>query len=782
MGAAAIGKRMKYWLAISLIGLFVWGGLWAQMLDPVIDRDDEPFCYFSQPTDQIGIMDGREGTLISPEGYLYAGSGELMFFIGNPPVPTKKRVKTLSEGFLPVVQYQLNRDGFDYQWTIFAVTLDGSPESPLVNFVRVKIINQNPWPRTTWFATGVRYQNDANTDWGVGDNRFGRPVKPERTGEFEQAGLEFSQDWHCLHLKDRVLYDDKLLYTFPEREGVRKFLTWKMGYNEPPAEGEMTLYVLPTTPVGIVQYPLTMQPGEEIKLDFKFPYMPVDTISEYSKQIRQAEFNVYLARTEDFWEKTLSRGMFIELPEKKVTDTFKASLINSLIARDKIDSFFVQKVNEFQYDNFWLRDAAFFSKMYDITGYSEESRQVLDFFPRWQQEDGNFVSQGGQYDGFGQTLWAYGQHVRMTGDRSFALEVFPSVLKAIDWLETARHTDSLNLIPVTTPGDNENITGHVTGHNFWALIGLKNAIYLAEILGKSEKALELRAIYNDYFKTFMTVLTKITAQTNGYIPPGLEGKGGNDWGNLLSVYPDQILDPMHKWVTKTLAIARSKYQEGIMTYGDGRWLHHYLTLRNTETALVRDEQETVIRDLYAVLLHTSATHAGFEFSILPWKDRDFGMNLSPHGWFAAEYRILLRNMMVREQGDTLHLLSAISPQWVQRNEKITVSNAPTEFGPVDFTLSFGRKSASLVFKSCFTRVPAAIVFHLPWFMQVREVCVEGHSLVIRNGAVTLPVNTRQVEMDWSFKKDIAELSFSRTVDDYKREYRWQYEKFLREGN
>ena len=72
----------------------------AQMLDPAIDRDDEPFSYFSQPTDVIGVMDARAGTLVSPEGYFYTGFGELMFFTGDPPVPLHQRVKTLYDGYL----------------------------------------------------------------------------------------------------------------------------------------------------------------------------------------------------------------------------------------------------------------------------------------------------------------------------------------------------------------------------------------------------------------------------------------------------------------------------------------------------------------------------------------------------------------------------------------------------------------------------------------------------------------------------------------------------------
>src|SRR5437879_6537973 len=94
----------------------------AQMIDPAIDRDGEPFCYFSRPTDVIGVMDGRWGTLVSPEGYLYTGFGELMFFTGDPPEPVRQRVKTLSKGHLPVIEYHIERAGVRYHFTLLAAT------------------------------------------------------------------------------------------------------------------------------------------------------------------------------------------------------------------------------------------------------------------------------------------------------------------------------------------------------------------------------------------------------------------------------------------------------------------------------------------------------------------------------------------------------------------------------------------------------------------------------------------------------------------------------------
>jgi hypothetical protein len=94
--------------------------------------------------------------------------------------------------------------------------------------------------------------------------------------------------------------------------------------------------------------------------------------------------------------------------------------------------------------------------------------QVLSFFPERQQPDGNFLSQPDQYDGWGEAMWAFGEHFRITHDKDFGVHVFPAMVRGVDWLSQARTRDPLHLIPATNVLDNEYVPGHLTGHNFLA--------------------------------------------------------------------------------------------------------------------------------------------------------------------------------------------------------------------------------------------------------------------------------------------------------------------------
>jgi hypothetical protein len=211
------------------------------------------------------------------------------------------------------------------------------------------------------------------------------------------------------------------------------------------------------------------------------------------------------------------------------------------------------------------------------------------------------------------------------------------------------------------------------------------------------------------------------------------------------------------------------------------FLHHYLTIKNTLTELVRGEQEQAVREFYAELLHTSSTHTGFEYAIRPWGSRDFEGNIAPHGWFAADYRNLMRNMMVREEGTTLHLLSAVSPEWVGKGKTIHVTDAPTYFGRVDFTLVMTEpESAMLHIRSSFERPPDRLVLHIPWFLSASSATADGVAVKIIDGTVSLPAKTREVRLTWR-QGNQPKMNFERTVASYKEEYRRRYERLMTSG-
>ena len=474
--------------------------------------------------------------------------------------------------------------------------------------------------------------------------------------------------------------------------------------------------------------------------------------------------------------------MQIALPESKPVDTFYTNLIYDLIAIDHIGPNYIQTVNKLHYHSFYLRDGADITHSYDVTGYPQIAKQCLEFFAKSQKPDGNFLSQPQQYDGWGEAVWGYSQHYRMTHDKEFAEWALPQVARAVDWLHQARAADPLHIVPASDVRDNEYVPGHLTGYNFLALSGLKLAIQMAADTGHADLAQSWQVEYDDFHQAFFKVLDAQAAAHNGYIPPALDGQtGGYDWGNLLSVDYEPILDPHDPRVTATLKATQAKYAEGIMTYADGSLLHHYLTIKNTLTETIRGDQEQAVKEFYALLIHTSSTNAGFEYKIRPWGDRNFGDNLAPHGWFAAEYRTLLRSMLVREQGDQLHLLSVVSPAWIGEGKTIAVSQAPTNFGRRRLhARSAARGRCRAAPSGAFSTRPGRswYIYHGSSFKIGQR---RWQATSEPEGALSVPAATRTIELRWSLNPGTPHLSYASAVAAYEAEYSRRYDALMHGG-
>lgn len=727
------------------------------------------FSYFHYPTDVLGFKDSREGAELTPEGFIFTGYTELIFMHGPSLKYFPLRTHYwLEEEYLPIHHWIYTIDGIEYSFEAFAAPFALDPDRNLIIHLRIKIKNLSSSRKKVWFAVGTRYQPEEAEGQGSYTpyrHRFRRPAIPEIKGMYEQEGEKFNPKWQFRFHRNYLLRDEKILYSY---EGTIKPLFYAYRGYEIKRDKRFLQPVVASSPVGIILFAEKLSPGAVIELTLKMPYKPILLGSKEEADLTELSFEEEKKRIKKYWKKLLSMGMEIELPEKKPVYVYRASLIYDLIARDKIGDDYVQKVNEFQYDAFWLRDSSYIVRSYDLGGYHDIARQCLEFFFRWQKDDGNFVSQGGQFDGWGQTLWAFGQHYRLTHDKSFGEKALKAIMRAADWLEVQMKGDPLGIMPVTTPGDNEAIKGgHITGHNFWALAGLKNAYIMAEEMGKKSEARRLKRLYKRLRKNFMRVLRRVLKKTGNYIPPALDVPGGQDWGNLLAVYPEQILSPFHPAVTETLRRTRQKYREGLMTYGDTKFLHHYLTMKNTETEVIRGEQERVLGEFYAILAHTSSTQAGFEFSIHPWGDRDFHANLAPHGWFAAKFRNLLRNMLIREDGKELHLLSVVSPAWALPGGKISVKDAPTYFGKVSFWASFNKEEMRVKISPRFFRAPGSILIHLPYFVKF----ISSNRGKLKGNALVLKPNFKgEVEIKWNVKAKVPFYSYEKAVNWLRKEY------------
>lgn len=756
-------------LKIGLICLLA-NAAFAQVNESVETEKKEAFSYMANAVEQLGFKNAPEAMAVTNGGTFSSAFLGVEFLYGNTLETIKKRVITLQDGHLPIMGFNVSKSGITYTLEAFSAPLGMNPKNDLVTYIKWTVTNTTDQDKTT--KLGVGFQPILNASY---------------TKEFIKHNT-YCTPW----------YQDKYL-------DLETYKNAQDNFNFSNGTAFQANHM-------VLQYPnvfsekdnklstsIHLKVGESKAFIFKMPFVPIS--NTHIAEINQIEKNSYSEIKQDvetFWKKEIEALSVFSVPEQKVMDTYITSYLNLLQARDILEhgEGFIQKCNEFQYDYFYVRDNAYFARMYDMLGLHKDSRTILEpyFVYDIEGKDLHFRQRTGIYNKFcydywGQILWALGSYYRQTNDKALLERTYKLLGNHMQDFKSQVGLDDRGLWPKTWPYDNEHIDGHYTGHNFWVILGLRYAILMAKEMGEEKDVEEWTQLYNHFNQNFKTELKKLTDITGGYIPPGMDKvEDGYDWANASAgLYPFEAIDKNDPIVKTTLETVRTyNYMEGVATYSGcnayvakdsilngkelpERGLHHYETFYVTNGNLIIGNQKAVIEDMYAVLVHTSSTHAGFEWRPSPWGNRDPGNNRQPHGWMGARYIELLRNMLVREEGNNVHLLSAISPEWIKNGESITVNQAPTYFGDVSYKLTTQKNSFTIHIDTNWNDKLEQFYLHLPWFIKPTSVLVDNKKVNVSNGIINLPKNAKHVKVSW--KNEIPKnLNYSTAVAIYLDKY------------
>ena len=523
-----------------------------------------------------------------------------------------------------------------------------------------------------------------------------------------------------------VRYDVKFWATpLPTVEDWRKaydwpvegenFLNWiqvtATNTSAEPADARLATACSPTRPDAEKTLDWILPPGASTTETLPVPFWPVQDPSAFA----QADPKVWLDRTVQYWRDVLAAAAQIEVPCAKATDALKASHVCQLIASDHGEV----HGGEGFYDEFYIRDGAYQVMELEEAGLWDAAQKAVQLYLDCQRPDGRFESQKGQFDANGQALWVLWQYYRITNDRAWLEEVYPSMRRAVDWMMKARRE-----APADSPfsgvlpralADGEFLwdgKNHIVGYDFWNLRGLLCVADAARVLGKTAETKELTqeaALY----RTAIDAAWKRTGLD--HFPPSWEG-AGTHWGNTETLWPTEIFDHQDPRVDALIKHVREDFGGGFVE-GAIRWLgqanviHPYMGAYTTMADLIRGNHEQVVEDFYWYLLHSTAAHA-FPEGIY-YKRRFAWSDTIPHVTGACNYALILRHMLIHEQGEELHLLKAVPDWWLDEGMEIRVERAPTHFGTMSMTIHGRANGVRVDLEPPKRQPPKKILLHLP---------------------------------------------------------------------
>ncbi|MCX6927021.1 MAG: discoidin domain-containing protein, partial [Verrucomicrobia bacterium] len=456
---------------------------------------------------------------------------------------------------------------------------------------------------------------------------------------------------------------------------------------------------------------------------------------------------VWLQRTVDYWRGLEKSAATINVPCRKATEALKAAHVCQMIANDHGEV----RGGEGFYDEFYIRDGAYQVMELEEAGLWDAARKSVELYLPRQRPDGRFESQTGQFDANGQAVWVLWQYYKITGDRRFLERVYPAMRRAVDWSMKARRqapTDSpfVGVLPAA-PADGEYLWNgkfHIVGYDIWNLRGLLCTADAARILGKADEAGELNKEAELYRQAFEAAWKRTDLK---HFPPSWE-KDGTHWGNTETLWPTPLFASDDARVAALIKFVRQEFSGGYVE-GTIRWvgvnesvIHPYMGAYTTMADLIRGNHEQVVEDFFWYLLHSTAAHA-FPEGIY-YQRRYAWSETIPHVTGACNYAILLRHMLVHEQGDELHLLGAVPDWWLGPGQEIRIERLPTYFGEMGLTIHGTASGVQVDLIRPTRQPPSKIVLHLP----------ANRSLATPLAGVTVAARDPQ-SVKWDFPTVIA---------------------------
>lgn len=441
-------------------------------------------------------------------------------------------------------------------------------------------------------------------------------------------------------------------------------------------------------------------------------------------QDEQQELSGLAERIED-WRAALQGAARLRLPNARLVFLYDAS-VRTLVLLSGHDVY----PGPYTYHRFWFRDACLMLHSLLVIGLVDRSKTSMGLFPKRQKRNGYFHSQKGEWDSNGQVLWLYERYRRLSGEEVDE-ELLSAIRKGANWIVGKLVKDPGNpltdgLLPPGFSAEHFGPNDFYYWDDFWAVAGLRSAASMFAAAGRARRAERWREKAETLLAAiFRSIAASEPAGRGQAIPASPYRRlDAGAIGSLVADYPLQLTAPGQPAIMDTVdfLLDHCMQQGGFFQDIIHSGINPYLTLAMAQS-LLRAGDPRFARLLEAVAVLASPTGQWPE-AIHP---RTGGgcMGDGQHGWASAEWVMLMRNLFVREEGDSLIIGSGVLRQWLpEAGPSIGFGPTLTPWGGIEVQMQCQASRLRVSWQAEWHGKPPEMRIAVPGF---REVVLEGNA-------------------------------------------------------
>jgi len=565
----------------------------------------------------------------------YEQGAPISFFVGDSPTPFGENLQRLDgpkyvDGYLPVVKFQYRTNFATYSEEAFAPTND-APATNGACFVRFS-------------AAGGKGRVEARLDPKPKWENKDRAIL-DATGK---CVLSFSPAW--------------------EWDAERSALVATLKDDE---TAELLVYTVP--------------PAEA----------PATSIESYDDARRECV---------EFWRQFLEDGIALSAPEPLVNDAWRAMLIGIYMIASN-DKLHYSASNA--YAKLYEGECGDVLRSVMLFGHTADGPALLKPLLQFDRKATRFHVAGHKLQLLAYYYW-------LTRDATTVREYEPLWRQAVELILTSREQDSGLLPKDNYAGDiPQQVYSLNSNANCWR--GLRDVAAMLGEMGDDVEATKLRRVAGEYRKAILAAVEKSIRRESRppFIPVALLSdepahdpltatRQGSYYDLIIpyvigseifgqgSAHEDWLLGYLQQHGGLALGMIRTMPAQGQFKNEPG--VNPLYGLRYQLALLRRDDRERALVGFYGQLAQgmTRETYIGGEGSRFLHGDANGrSFYLPPNSASNAAWLITLRNLLIQDwdldedaRPETLRLLFAAPRAWLAEAKRVSVSAAPTMFGPV----------------------------------------------------------------------------------------------------
>ncbi len=690
--------------------------------------------------DVIGVSEDNKEGLINEEGAIEVDKGsfrvEPFLFTDNKLISwaDAKITQSLEDDYLPIPSVLWQTKNLQLEIKTFA---EGEAGASSI-FIRYSVKNISSSKQNGNFYLSIRpYQ--VNPPWQF-LNIVGGASKIKSI-EFKNAIANVNSDKKIIPLQN------------PDTFGAVNF-----------KDGEIITYInknyLPSSTSaedsfefasGAYKFNFNLEPNHSNDFVFIIPFY------DNSKYLNLANYNVdadslvnkKLEQIKNFWIEKLNAVKF-DLPKSadKYINTLRSNLAYILINKDGPA---IQPGSR-SYERAWIRDGSLTSSALLRLGIKDEVKEYLNWYSTFQYPSGKIpcvVDKRGadptaENDSHGEFIYAILQYFIFTDDTVFLEDKYDNIKKAVDYIEyltDQRKTkqyqskDSLafyGLMPESISHEGYSAKPmHSYWDDFFTIRGLKDAVTIAHILNKTEDEKRYIKLRDEFEKNLYSSINLAMKMHNiNYIPGSVELGDFDATSTTIALYP---ANELHNLPEPQLQNTFDKYYQYFNNRLDSNfdWVNYTpYEIRGAGTFLYLNQKEKThkLLDFFFRDQYPNEWNAWAE---VVWKDKNTPKFIGdiPHTWIGSDYITVVRSIFGYErEGDSSLVLGAgINPEWLDREEGISIINFATQYGLVSYHLQKSNNKIKLEINGDIKIPPGNIVFKSPLSKKIKSIFINGKS-------------------------------------------------------